>query len=98
MIEFTDGNITARIDETNSPLKRIDDSMFIHIGGLGIDSKGGMWVVNRNNDKALLYRNPSGEWVSFSMRNNENDVIGLHIDNQDRKWFIMQGGGIWVFP
>ena len=97
MIEFTDGNITARIDETNSPLKRIDDSMFIHIGGLGIDYKGGMWVVNRNNDKALLYRNPSGEWVSFSMRNNENDVIGLHIDNQDRKWFIMQGGGIWVF-
>jgi hypothetical protein len=97
MIEFTDGNITARFDETNSPLKRINDSMFIHIGGLGIDSKGGMWVVNRNNDKALLYRNPNGEWLSFNMRNNENDVVGIHIDNQDRKWFIMQGGGLWVF-
>ena len=97
MVEFTKGNLTNRFDETNSPLKRIDDSMFIHIGGLGIDSKGGMWVVNRNNSKALLYRTLSGDWISLSMRNNENDVVGLHVDDQDRKWFIMQGGGIWVF-
>lgn len=97
MVEFTNGNLTDRFDETNSPLKRIDDSMFIHIGGLGIDSKGGMWVVNRNNSKALLYRTLSGDWFSLSMRNNENDVVGLHVDDQDRKWFIMQGGGIWVF-
>ena len=97
MVEFTNGNLTDRFDETNSPLKRIDDSMFIHIGGLGIDSKGGMWVVNRNNSKALLYRTLSGDWISLSMRNNENDVVGLHVDDQDRKWFIMQGGGIWVF-
>lgn len=97
MIEFSQGNITARFDETNSPLKRINDSMFIHIGGIGIDSKGGLWVVNRNNNKALLYKNAAGTWFSFNMRNNENDVIGMHIDNRDRKWFIMQGGGIWVF-
>ena len=97
MIEFTNGEITARFDETNSPLERIDDSMFIHIGGLGIDSKGGMWVVNRNKNKALLYKTLSGDWYTLSMRNNENDVVGMHIDDQDRKWFIMQGGGIWVF-
>lgn len=97
MIEFTNGNITNRFDETNSPLQRIDDSMFIHIGGLGIDSKGGMWVVNRNNANALLYRNLNGDWLSMRMRNNENDVVRLHIDKEDRKWFIMQSGGIWVF-
>ncbi len=97
MIEFTGDQITARFDETNSPLKRIDDSMFIHIGGMGVDSKGGLWVVNRNNDKALLYKTLSGDWISMSMKNNENDVVSLHIDDQDRKWFVMQGGGIWVF-
>ncbi len=97
MIEFTGDQITARFDETNSPLKRIDDSMFIHIGGMGVDSKGGLWVVNRNNDKALLYKSLGGDWISMSMKNNENDVINLHIDDQDRKWFVMQGGGIWVF-
>lgn len=97
MLEFSNGEITARFDETNSPLKRIDDSMFIHIGGLAVDSKGGLWVVNRNNNNALLHRSINGTWTSLRMRNNENEVIGLHIDAQDRKWFIMQSGGIWLY-
>jgi hypothetical protein len=97
ILEFGNGEITNRFDEKNSPLKRIDDSMFIHIGGMAVDSKGALWIVNRNNANALLHKSEQGTWTSFRMRNNENDVIGLHIDQQDRKWFIMQSGGIWLF-
>ncbi|MDB2588736.1 T9SS type A sorting domain-containing protein [Bacteroidia bacterium] len=95
ILEFTGKDISDRIDEKNSPLEKINDSLFMHIGGMKFDQNGGLWLVNRNKEKALLHREPSGNWHSIQMPN--NDVIGLEIDDQNRKWFIMQSGGIYVF-
>lgn len=95
ILEFTNGEITDRIDEKNSPLERINDSLFIHIGGMSFDQNGGLWIVNRNKEKALLHRDSKGNW--YSIRMPSNDAVGLEIDDRNRKWFIMQSGGIYVF-
>ncbi len=90
------GEIKQKMDETNTPLKRINDSSFLHLGGMAVDSKGNFWVVNYAQSKPLLCRSFKGEWFSFGLLD-EQEITSLTIDANDRKWMTLKSGGIIVF-
>lgn len=96
ILEFKGKEIIQRYDNTNSPLKRIGDSSFIHIGGMAEDSKGNLWIVNYNEEFALLKLTRStGIWNKFKL--SQSNIKKLVIDDQDRKWMLLTDGGILVF-
>jgi len=95
ILELKGTTIVNRYDNLNSPLKRINDTSFLHIGGLADDSKGNLWVVNHGEDKALHCQTRSGDWYSFELPTNK--IKQLIVDEYDRKWMILTSGGILVF-
>lgn len=95
ILEFKGTTIVNRYDNLNSPLKRINDTSFLHIGGLADDSKGNLWVVNHGAEKPLHCQTRSGDWYSFELPTNK--IRQIIVDEYDRKWMILTSGGILVF-
>lgn len=87
--------IINRFDDVNSPLKRLPPLNLIRVSGMAEDSKGNLWIANYGSTNPLICYTKSGQWKSFDLPSNE--VKNLVIDNLDRKWMILQSGGIQVF-
>jgi len=96
ILVIQDGEIKQKLDETNTPLKRINDSSFLHLGGMAVDSKGNFWVVNYGQNNPLLCRTFTGKWYSFNLFD-EQEITSITIDANDRKWMTLRSGGILVF-
>ncbi len=95
ILEILNGTVIEQINHTNSTLKRIGDTSFIHIGGIDVDDKGQLWVINYNAEKSLHMRDLSGNWYSFDLP--YSNLTSLTIDQNNNKWMTIASGGVLVF-
>ena len=95
ILVIQNNKIINRWDETNSPLKRQPPLNLIKISGIAEDSKGNVWMGSFGSDAPLICLTKGGLWKTFDIGTSE--VRDITIDNQDRKWMILQTGGVLVF-
>lgn len=97
MLVIKNNQVINRFDDANSPLKRLAPLNLIKVSGIAEDSKGNLWIANYGSETPLLCFTKSGIWKTFSFASTNIEVKSLIIDNQDRKWMILQSGGLLVF-
>ncbi len=100
---FKDGIIEV-YNKQNSPLVGIpNDTNFIAIPDIKLDSKGNLWIANLQtmSKKLLSVFTVDKKWYSYSFTNptlTENDLIfRLVIDQFDTKWFLLYQGRIGLY-
>lgn len=97
ILVIKDGVIINRYDENNSPLKRQPPINLIKVSGIAEDSKGNIWIASFGADAPLFCLTKSGQWKTPQVPSACREVKELSIDYLDRKWMILQTGGIQVF-
>jgi hypothetical protein len=97
ILVIKDGVVINRFDETNSPLKRQPPINLIKVSGIAEDSKGNIWIASFGADDPLFCLTKSGSWKTVATPSACREVKDLSIDYLDRKWMILQTGGIQVF-
>ena len=97
ILVIKDGVVINRYDETNSPLKRQPPINLIKISGIVEDSKGNVWIASFGADEPLFCLTKTGSWKTVAVPSACREVKDLSIDYLDRKWMILQTGGIQVF-
>lgn len=97
ILVIKDGVVINRYDETNSPLKRLPPLNLIKVSGIAEDSKGNVWIAAFGSDDPLFCLTKSGQWKIVQVPSACKEVKDLSIDYLDRKWMILQTGGIQVF-
>lgn len=95
ILVFKGKEIINRFDDKNSPLRRVQDSLQMHLAGLAEDSKGSMWIGNYQAAYPLHCYTKDGKWRSYTLRGT-TEIKNVTIDANDRKWMIINGG-ILVF-
>jgi hypothetical protein len=95
ILVIQNNKIINRFDDANSPLKRQAPLNLIKISGMAEDAKGNLWIGSFGSDVPLMCYTKAGQWKSFDIGTSE--VRDITIDNQGRKWMILQTGGILVF-
>ncbi len=101
VLEFRDNAFVGRYDSTNSTLKGLAIPGYspMLIGGLNFDQNNNLWVLNSANSNPINALLADGSWKSFALpfaiaqAYNSNILI----DNNNYKWFIINGIGIGVF-
>jgi ligand-binding sensor domain-containing protein len=97
ILVIRNGEVINRYDETNSPLKRQPPINLIKVSGIVEDSKGNVWVASFGADDPLFCLTKAGVWKTIAVPASCREVKDLNIDYLDRKWMILQTGGIHVF-
>jgi ligand-binding sensor domain-containing protein len=97
ILVIKDGVVINRFDETNSPLKRQPPINLIKVSGIAEDSKGNIWIASFGSDEPLFCYTKSGVWKIVNVPAACREVRDFSIDYLDRKWMILQTGGIQVF-
>jgi hypothetical protein len=97
ILVIKDGVVINRFDETNSPLKRQPPINLIKVSGIAEDSKGNIWIASFGSDEPLFCYTKSGVWKIVNVPAACREVRDFGIDYLDRKWMILQTGGIQVF-
>jgi hypothetical protein len=101
MMVFDPNGLVTIYNEENSTLrKRTEHNDWLRVGGVIADRNGNVWVTNSEVARPLSVKKPDGEWMSFTSggafgtQTRLGDII---IDNNDQKWAILRGSGIFVF-
>ena len=97
ILVIKDGVVINRFDENNSPLKRQPPINLIKVSGIAEDSKGNIWISSFGADEPLFCLTKSGTWKIVQVPSACRETKALNIDYLDRKWMILQTGGIQVF-
>jgi len=97
ILVIKDGVIINRYDETNSPLKRQPPINLIKVSGIAEDSKGNIWIAAFGADEPLFCLTKQNQWKTVAVPAACREVKDLSVDYLDRKWMILQTGGIQVF-
>ncbi|MCC5924545.1 MAG: T9SS type A sorting domain-containing protein [Crocinitomicaceae bacterium] len=69
------------------------------ISGLKFDNRSNLWVLNSLTQNPLKMKTAAGEWYEYSLGNAiaNRYTRGIVIDNNNVKWFVVNGVGIMAF-
>lgn len=95
------GNQFQIIDDSNSPLKPLDENtQSAYVPGIAVSQENALYALNYGSETPLV-KYKDGEWVSFSLLTPEAKFpSGILITHNNEKWISInpnKGGGIVVF-
>lgn len=67
------------------------------ITAIDFDRAGNIWMLNSQASKGLKVLTREGNWYEYDLGAGPQKYFGLHIDNNDNKWFTLRGQGAFVF-
>lgn len=82
----------------NSPLEGpAFTSSLDMITAIDFDRAGNIWMLNSQSSKGLKVLTIDGNWYEYDLGDGRQKYYGLHIDENDNKWFALRGQGAFVF-
>lgn len=82
----------------NSPLEGpAFTSSLDMITAIDFDRAGNIWMLNSQSSKGLKVLTIDGNWYEYDLGSGRQKYYGLHIDENDNKWFALRGQGAFVF-
>lgn len=93
VLEFDPGQNKATVHKYSSSLQgHPGDNNSYRITGLTVDKEGNLWVSNYGVAKPFSVMKANGIWKNFQdIPENMRDFTQVIVDENDQKWFILQG-------
>lgn len=88
LLELDGRTVVKRYDAANSTLRTVPNTDLLRITGLAVDKQGNLWVSNYDANLPLHKLTPDGNWVSYSLP--QNNIREIVIDDYNTKWIVLE--------
>lgn len=100
LLELENGKVVNHYTDKNSNLVAFFGSNpgndFVRVGGIDVDSKGNLWMINYGGNLLLKVLYADGTWGSFPLGGALTKATSVTVDQLDQKWVIIPGYGLSV--
>ncbi|MCK4664218.1 MAG: T9SS type A sorting domain-containing protein [Bacteroidales bacterium] len=101
LIEFNNGQFIKIYDEQNTILQNIIpyEHGYIRISSLVFDDDNNLWMSTSLGPQPIYVKKADGNWLNYEFENliDGLDLGDMIITQNDHKWLIVEGRGLFVF-
>lgn len=100
LIEYSNDEIVNVFNESNSTLQTmVAGENYFRIAGLAFDDDNNLWVTNAGVTNPVSVKMSDGNWYSFNFDSKISNILvsDILITENNNKWVILPGNGLFVF-